>query len=908
MAEITKLDMTDIWASGGDKVAPNAAKIAQGWIVEAVPRQTWNWFENRQDQNIAYILQKGIVEWDSTTEYRANKSFVQHGGIVYKCIQTNTNKIPGSEPTFWEIAFVRYTVAGSALSGVTPAADAVPYFTSTSAASTFQTTAYGRSLVNTADAAAARTLLSAQPLNTSLTALSGVTPGVNRLPYFDGVSSMTWTNLTAFGRALLDDADAAAGRMTLELNNVDNTSDANKPVSTATQTALNGKQNLNANLTALSGLTGTSGAVPYFTGAGAMANAPSTAYGRGLFNTANADSAQNYLGVTAVGKAVFNATNSALARAALELGTAATSDVTTSQSDTTVGRLTRTGDWGLGQQNAITMPDMTVAWNGGFYLVPPNAPGLPADIAASGAVFIAIRVNFGILIQTTTTTNRKMYHGSRAGTTGEVVWKEVMSVGDFGLGQSSSISVAPATLDLSTFVTGMYRCDVTGTAFRGLPVAAYTIYNSRMNSTTAAGQIAMSFTTGEVFFRTDQTKDFIKAVTADDFQANKYDSTSGKVLRTGAFGVGGGMEVLGSVAAGGGTNDCNSPTSTGFYAVNAAALNKPPQASAAQGYLLHWQHINPLYAQQEFIQLSIVPTKYTRQKYDGIWRAWYISQFDEPVNVIGDQEINGTKTLIGTQLRYKASTPGLWMEENGTATGIWMVLNGQTMQFQHRATGFGGTAGTSPLAFNLNTTITRSGYKFTPATDNNLDLGETSFRWKQLYAGTTTIATSDATEKTPVAKLTDNEIQAGKALSKEIGTYQWLDSVKEKGDEARHHVGMTVQRAIEVMKQYDLDPMAYGFICYDEWEAKEEEVSVIRLGRIVTPGTETAEEVVHKEGVPEDARSDVEGAIWEFTHEDRVVITPAVAAGSRYGFRHDQLNMFIAAGLEARISALEALL
>ena len=74
MVDITKLDMTDIWASGGDKIAPAPEKIAQGWLVEAVPRQTWNWFENRQDQNIAYLLQKGIPEWDATTEYLIHKT------------------------------------------------------------------------------------------------------------------------------------------------------------------------------------------------------------------------------------------------------------------------------------------------------------------------------------------------------------------------------------------------------------------------------------------------------------------------------------------------------------------------------------------------------------------------------------------------------------------------------------------------------------------------------------------------------------------------------------------------------------------------------------------------------------------------------------------------------------------
>jgi hypothetical protein len=48
---------------------------------------------------------------------------------------------------------------------------------------------------------------------------------------------------TTAGRTILTAADAAAQRTALSLGNVDNTSDANKPVSSATQTALNGKAN-----------------------------------------------------------------------------------------------------------------------------------------------------------------------------------------------------------------------------------------------------------------------------------------------------------------------------------------------------------------------------------------------------------------------------------------------------------------------------------------------------------------------------------------------------------------------------------------------------------------------------------------------------------------------------------------
>lgn len=48
-----------------------------------------------------------------------------------------------------------------------------------------------------------------------LIGFSGLSPAANRLPYFTGATSMALTTLTAFGRSLIDDADAEAALNTL---------------------------------------------------------------------------------------------------------------------------------------------------------------------------------------------------------------------------------------------------------------------------------------------------------------------------------------------------------------------------------------------------------------------------------------------------------------------------------------------------------------------------------------------------------------------------------------------------------------------------------------------------------------------------------------------------------------------
>jgi len=116
----------------------------------------------------------------------------------------------------------------TAINGLTPAADRIAYYTSASAGALATLTPFGRSLIDDADAATARTTLGLgtaatqnstafQAADATLTALAGLTTAADKLPYFTGVDTSTVTTLTSFMRTLLDDADAATARATLGL-------------------------------------------------------------------------------------------------------------------------------------------------------------------------------------------------------------------------------------------------------------------------------------------------------------------------------------------------------------------------------------------------------------------------------------------------------------------------------------------------------------------------------------------------------------------------------------------------------------------------------------------------------------------------------------------------------------------
>jgi hypothetical protein len=219
---------------------------------------------------------------------------------------------------------------------------------------------------------------------------------------------------------------------------------------------------------------------------------------------------------------------------------------------------------------------------------------------------------------------------------------------------------------------------------------------------------------------------------------------------------------------------------------------------------------------------------------------------------------------------------------NFTANGsvnsptIAAIGSGAMLQFQDRAGGSNPTwgwyaNGGIAALWNANSSdrIHLGLGSFTAAVDNQLSNGLAATRWTVVYAVSGTINTSDARDKRWRGALTKQELAAASDLVEEIGVYQWLESLDEKGEAARLHIGVLAQTVGEIMDRHGLDPHRYGFFCYDEWD----ENSYTDVG-----GNEIVE-----------------------------------SAGNRYSVRYDELALFMLAAqgqnqkaLEARIAALEA--
>ena len=140
--------------------------------------------------------------------------------------------------------------------------------------------------------------------------------------------------------------------------------------------------------------------------------------------------------------------------------------------------------------------------------------------------------------------------------------------------------------------------------------------------------------------------------------------------------------------------------------------------------------------------------------------------------------------------------------------------------------------------------------------DSIMTLGRPDYLFSEVFAATSSINVSDESLKTAITGLTEAERAAALEVKAIIGSFKFTDAVSKKGDKARLHIGVGAQSVEAILRKHHLDPFRYSFLCFDEWEAIEEQ-------------------------------TDESGNILQFYK----------GAGSRYAIRYDELLCFIMAAI-----------
>lgn len=101
-------------------------------------------------------------------------------------------------------------------------------------------------------------------------------------------------------------------------------------------------------------------------------------------------------------------------------------------------------------------------------------------------------------------------------------------------------------------------------------------------------------------------------------------------------------------------------------------------------------------------------------------------------------------------------------------------------------------------------------------------LGTSAIPWSTVYASSSTIQQSDERLKQDIAPIPDEVLDAWSEV--EFVQFRFIDRVAEKGDAARLHAGVIAQRVKEAFERHGVDPFEYGVLCYDEWEATQDDL------------------------------------------------------------------------------------
>lgn len=120
---------------------------------------------------------------------------------------------------------------------------------------------------------------------------------------------------------------------------------------------------------------------------------------------------------------------------------------------------------------------------------------------------------------------------------------------------------------------------------------------------------------------------------------------------------------------------------------------------------------------------------------------------------------------------------------------------------------------------------------YRPYVDNAYDIASASERVRVIYAATGTINTSDARNKQQIGAIPADWLDAWGDVRHV--RFKFKDSVAEKGEQARWHVGYIAQEIRDAFEARNLDATVIGLLCHNEWskETGPEYVTEMRTKR-----------------------------------------------------------------------------
>lgn len=165
-----------------------------------------------------------------------------------------------------------------------------------------------------------------------------------------------------------------------------------------------------------------------------------------------------------------------------------------------------------------------------------------------------------------------------------------------------------------------------------------------------------------------------------------------------------------------------------------------------------------------------------------------------------------------------------------------------------------------------------------PIVDGDMNNGNASARWQNVYSVNGVITTSDANDKGEIRDATDKENEAFAEIARLPSVWKWIRRIEEEGDNARLHSGPTVQAAIEIMGKHGLDWEKYSCFCHDHEKA-------------------SPEKLVHFPAVVDEDGTELVAAY--------EVVIPASEEVSRYSFRKEELLWWCMRALVSQHDKLE---